>query len=128
MPFGSLLIFDLNGCEGQLDNREILQEFINELVIDIMKMKIIGETQFAYFKPNLFNVQNDLVGYSITTIISLSSITIHICELSKTAYLDIFTCCAIDKNMLIEINNLIQSVFKPSSLNTRTILRPIKNA
>ena len=41
MPFGSLLIFDLSSCEGQLDNREILQKFINELVIDIMKMKII---------------------------------------------------------------------------------------
>ena len=127
MPFGSLLIFDLSGCEGKLDDKEILQDFINELVIDIMKMKIIGETQFAYFEPTLFNVENDLVGYSITTIISLSSITIHICELSKTAYLDIFTCCSISKEMLVEINDLIKTVFNPSTINSKTILRPIKS-
>jgi len=126
MGFGSLLIYDLECCNGNIDDKDLLQSFINELVIDIMKMKIIGDTQFAYFEPNDFNIKNDLVGFSITTIISLSSITIHICEISKRAYIDIFTCCSIDNDIEMKIKELIIKVFNPMDINKRIIERPIK--
>ncbi len=126
MAFGSLLIFDLDNCNGNINDKDLLQSFINELVIDIMQMKIIGETQFAYFEPNEFNIKNDLVGFSITTIISLSSITIHICDLSKKAYIDIFTCCSVNDEMVMKIKDLIIKVFNPMDINKKIIERPVK--
>lgn len=123
MVFGSLLIFDLKNClTNHLSTKEILQYFINNL-IKIMDMKAIGDTIFEYFEPNEFNIENDLVGFSITQIISMSSITMHICEGSKNVYLDIFTCCNINDDILKKINNLIQYIFNPNTINHKIIER-----
>ncbi len=125
MSFGSLIIFDLKNCLNisNLNDRTILQYFINNLVIDIMKMKKIGETQFEYFEPNDFNIKNGLVGYSITQIISMSSITIHICEGKNNVYIDCFTCCKIDDDIMNKIKELIFFVFNPSSYTNNVIAR-----
>jgi S-adenosylmethionine/arginine decarboxylase-like enzyme len=124
MAFGSLLIYDLKNClSTNLNDKNILQYFINEL-IQIMNMTAIGPTVFEYFEPNEFNILNDLVGYSITQIISMSSITIHICEGSKNVYIDIFTCCVITDNIINKINNLIIYIFNPDNINHRFIERP----
>lgn len=123
--FGWLSIYDLNGCNGLINNKEILLSFLKILVNDIMKMEIVGLPQFEYFPDNSFNRENDLIGYSITCIISLSSITIHICELSKTAYIDIFSCCKLTDDIENDINNLIKSVFNPVEVKGKIIKRGI---
>ena len=46
------------------------------------KGKLIVET----FEENEFNIENDLVGFSIVQIISLSNITLHINFISRTVY------------------------------------------
>lgn len=123
MVFGSLLIFDLKNClTNHLSTKEILQYFINNLIL-IMDMKAVGDTIFEYFEPNDFNIKNDLVGYSITQIISMSSITMHICEGSKNVYLDIFTCCNINDDIIFKITNLINYIFNPNTINHRIIER-----
>lgn len=124
-PFGTLLIFDLKGlkCKNTLDNRPKLQRFIDILVEEIMGMKKIGSTQFEYFPSNEFNIENDLVGYSITQIISMSSISIHICDISSKAYIDIFTCCEITDKILKDIDELICFTFKPTEINFKTFER-----
>lgn len=125
MSFGSLIIFDLKKCLNinNLSNIKILQYFIDKLVIDIMNMKKVGDTRFEYFEPNEFNISNGLVGYSITQIISMSSITIHICEGKNDVYIDIFTCCKIDDIILNKIKELIIYVFNPSSYTNNIIGR-----
>lgn len=122
--FGTLLIFDLKGCNSKdLNNRPKLQRFIDILVEEIMGMKKIGSTQFEYFPANDFNVQNNLVGYSITQIISMSSITIHICDISSDIYLDIFTCCCITDKIMKDIQDLVNFTFKPTKIEQKTIER-----
>jgi S-adenosylmethionine/arginine decarboxylase-like enzyme len=121
--FGSLLIFDCKECKSIfLNDKKILQYYIDKL-IDIMNMKKIGPTIFEYFEPNEFNIEKDLVGYSITQIISMSSITTHICEGSKSVYIDIFTCCTINDNMIFEITGLINYIFNPNNINHKIISR-----
>lgn len=121
--FGKLLIFDLKECcSVNLNDRAVLQYFIDN-IIKIMDMKKVGETVFEYFEETEFNIKNDLVGYSITQIISLSSITIHICEISKSVYIDIFTCCNINDEIKNKIEGLIDVVFNPSTINNKIILR-----
>jgi len=120
--FGSLLIYDCKNCKGEINDKVILSSFLDNLVEDIMEMKIINKT-FEWFDDNSYNRQRNLVGYSITAVISLSSITIHICSQLKTAYIDIFTCCNIDENDKIKILNLIKKVFKPDLIRGKYIDR-----
>lgn len=121
--FGSLLIFDCKECKSiYLNDKKILQYYIDEL-INIMNMKKIGNTTFEYFEPTEFNIEKDLVGYSITQIISMSSITIHICEGSGSVYIDIFTCCSINDDIIFKITNLINYVFNPTTINHKIIYR-----
>jgi len=121
--FGKLLIYDLRECcSANLNDKVVLQYFIND-IIKIMNMKKVGDTIFEYFDETDFNIKNDLVGYSITQIISLSSITIHICEISKSVYIDIFTCCNINDEIKKNIEDLINNVFNPSIIDNKIILR-----
>lgn len=126
MSFGWLSIFDLNDCEFPFTDKSYLQNFLKILIEDIMEMKMIGTPQFEYFEDNEYNRERGLIGFSITTIISLSSITIHICDIQKTAYIDIFSCCKLNNEMKKQITDLIKLVFKPNGIKRKIIKRGIK--
>lgn len=91
MVFGKHLIMDACYCKGNIENIENINDFINDLC-DIGRMEKKGDLIIEVFEDNEFNRDNDLVGYSIVQIISLSNITLHINFISKTIYLDFFTC------------------------------------
>jgi len=105
MVFGSHLILDATGCdEYKIRNIENINEFINKLCI-IGNMKRKGRLIVEEFEDNEFNRNNDLVGYSIVQIISLSNITLHINFISKTIYMDFFTCGELYTNRVIKLFN-----------------------
>jgi S-adenosylmethionine/arginine decarboxylase-like enzyme len=126
MNFGTLLTYDLKDIDGDKSKDEVeLNRLIHVLVVHIMNMSIIGKPVFEYFENNLFNNKLGLVGFSITCIISLSSITFHICDIQKTAYIDIFTCCRLTKDMTDEINRTLNEFFRPSLMRNKIIERGI---
>jgi len=118
MVFGTHLIIDAK-CEGNITDKNHIQNFIDELVED-MGMKKVNNTIFEYFIPNEYNIERDIVGYSVVQIISLSSITIHINEISKTIYCDCFTCSQLDKERVI---NIFKKYFEPISIKTIELKR-----
>jgi S-adenosylmethionine/arginine decarboxylase-like enzyme len=118
-PFGKHLIIDANDCKKELKEKDHIQMFINTL-IDKLDMKKKGETIFEYFEDNDYNRERDIVGWSVVQIISLSSIVIHINEISKTIYLDVFTCGDLDE--LIVILHF-SYYFEPSNIKTQIIIR-----
>lgn len=120
MVFGKHLIIDGYGCEGDITNKDYLQKFIDKLVLDILNMKKMGETLFIYFEDNEYNRERDIVGFSIVQIISLSNITLHINELSKTFYLDIFTCGDINEKDIIDF---IAIYLSPKGFNKQLLSR-----
>lgn len=124
MPFGSVLIFDLKDCLTHYLNDKLILQHLIDNIISIMNMKAVGNTVFEYFEANEFNISNDLVGYSITQIISMSSITIHICEISKNVYIDIFTCCKLNEDIINKLQTYIELIFNPTSLKHQIINRP----
>jgi S-adenosylmethionine/arginine decarboxylase-like enzyme len=69
-----------------------------------------GDLIIEVFEDNEFNRIRDIVGYSVVQIISLSNITIHINFISKTVYLDFFTCGELNDSKVIK---LFQNYFKP---------------
>ncbi len=118
-PFGYMLMIDASGCNGNITSKEHIQKFVNNLV-DLMGMKKKGDTIFEYFEDNEYNRERDIVGYSVCQIISLSNITIHINEISKTIYLDIFTCGQLDET---QISILFSDYFLPKKIKKNMIIR-----
>jgi S-adenosylmethionine/arginine decarboxylase-like enzyme len=124
--FGTLLIYDLKDIESiKSTDKKKLNGLLHIIVETIMNMNIIGEPVFEYFEDNYYNRSRGLIGYSITCIISLSSITFHICDIQKTAYIDIFTCCKINDDITFNISNILKEFFEPSQIRTKIIHRGV---
>lgn len=120
--FGTLMIFDCLDVNQDLNNRYSLDGFIDE-VVKRMNMKKVGKPAVEWFEDNDFNRERDLIGYSYCQIISLSSITIHCCSLSRRMYIDIFTCCKVDEVMIETIQTIIKLMFRPRVINSTQINR-----
>jgi len=118
--FGKHLILDITGMNDAISDAIVIQKFIDELVFDVLKMKKKGETIFEYFADTHYNRQHDIVGYSVCQIISLSSITLHLNDLSGTGYMDIFTCGDI---LTDDIINCVRKYFNPETIHKLLISR-----
>lgn len=112
MTWGKHLIIDANECYGNIRDIELIRNFIDDLC-ELGKMKKKGDLVIEEFEENDFNIRNDLVGYSIVQIISLSNITIHINFISRTIYLDFFTCGTIKEDL---IHSLFLNYFNPKTI------------
>lgn len=121
-PFGVEIILDCDDCQGNIQSKQIIQEFIDTLVNEL-GMKKKGETIFEYFPATEYNRERDIVGYSVVQIISLSNITLHINEISKTIYLNLFTCGSLDEDKVIFLFN---NYFKPMKIKKKMIVRDAK--
>jgi S-adenosylmethionine/arginine decarboxylase-like enzyme len=110
MVFGTHLILDANNCdEEKIKNIINIEDFINALC-ELGNMKRKGNLIIEVFEDNEFNREKDIVGYSVVQIISLSNITLHINFISKTLYLDFFTCGELNDSKVIK---LFQNYFNP---------------
>ena len=123
MVFGKHLIIDANECEGEIRDRKHIQNFIDDLC-ELSKMKKKGDTIFTYFEDNDYNRSRDIVGWTVIQVISLSNITIHINEISRTIYFQIFTCGEIKEDL---INILFQNYFKPKEIKKIKLQRDAIN-
>jgi S-adenosylmethionine/arginine decarboxylase-like enzyme len=120
MTFGEHLILDCTGMNDNMSNKEEIQKFIDELVNNVLKMKKKGDTVFEYFEDNEYNRERDIVGYSVVQVISLSSIVLHLNDISRTGYIDIFTCGDLK---LDDIASCINRYFSPDTMKKLMILR-----
>jgi S-adenosylmethionine/arginine decarboxylase-like enzyme len=120
--FGQELLLDAYNCQGFLNKKEYIQLFIDELVMKT-SMKKKGKTIFEYFEDNEYNRVRDIVGYSVVQIISLSNITLHINEISKSVYLNFFTCSNLDDELVVKI---FKNYFKPEHFRISIVERDAK--
>jgi len=117
--FGRELIIEMKDCLGNITSKEHIQIFIDTLISKIGMQKK-GETIFEYFEDNDYNRERDIVGYSIVQIISLSNITIHINEISKSVYFNLFTCGDLDE---LKVVLIVSDFFLPLKMNKKIIIR-----
>lgn len=123
MVFGHHLIIDANECSGEIRSIEKITNFIDDLC-EIGQMQKKGDLIIEEFEENQFNINNDLVGYSIVQIISLSNITIHINFISRTIYFDFFTCGKIKEGLIVA---LFKNYFNPKTIKKIIINRDAIN-
>jgi len=121
--FGIHFILDADDCQGEIKDRNHIQDFVDTLVSKL-GMKKKGETVFEYFEDNDYNRERDIVGWSVVQIISLSNITIHINEISRTIYLDVFTCGELDD---LRVSLLFSDFFKPTKMKKQIIYRDARS-
>ena len=104
--FGYHLILDIFDCNiDSIRDEAVIREFLNVLLHKI-KMKKMADPSFIYLSDeNDYYVKKDIVGFTVFQGIETSSITIHFCEGSRTAYFDLFSCKCFDQDIVIDLFN-----------------------
>ena len=120
--FGRELFIDLDDCNGDLTNINDINKLIDDICL-IGGMSRKGKPLIEYFPDNDYNHSLDITGYSICQIISLSNITFHINEISKTVYINYFTCGDLKVDETLEV---IRNFFKPKKDKFMIVTRDAK--
>ena len=123
MTWGKHLIIDANRCEGSITSIDNINGFITDLC-RIGGMTKKGKMLVEEFENNEYNRERDLVGFSVVQIVSLSNITLHINFISKTIYMDWFTCGQLDKESVV---NLFKYYFRPETVKTILLNREARD-
>lgn len=95
--WGFHLMLDISGCNDGIENKDDLKKFIKKLVKAI-DMKAVGEPIIKYLLPG-----DPKEGYSVLQLIETSSITFHLINKTKTAYLDVFSCKDFDQDVVVDM-------------------------
>ena len=102
--FGYHLILDIFDCNVEcIRDEAVIKELLYVLLYKI-KMKEMSEPTFIYLPDdNPYYVEKDIVGFTVFQGIETSSITIHFCEGSRTAYFNLFSCKCFDQDIVIDL-------------------------
>ena len=112
--WGKSLAIDLHGCsDKQLTDAAGLKAFIGDLV-KAVDMIAHGECIIDRFGIG------DLKGYSAMQFIETSSITVHLDEKGKRAFIDIFSCKDFDTE---KAKKLSKEYFGAKTIKSTTLLR-----
>jgi S-adenosylmethionine/arginine decarboxylase-like enzyme len=91
IPWGLLTSLDIYGCNPQIIREaEQIRQYVIELC-DLIGMQRFGECQVVYFGKD-----EHVEGHSMVQLIETSLISGHFANLTKSAYIDIFSCKAYD--------------------------------
>ena len=112
--WGQLTAINLYGCDKELlTNPEKIKTFVLELCKTIA-MKPYGEPNLQRFG------EGDLEGYTLVQLIETSSITVHLDETGKRAFIDVFSCKEFDAKKALDFS---QDYFKAVTASGQTIER-----
>jgi S-adenosylmethionine/arginine decarboxylase-like enzyme len=113
-PWGQMLSIDLGKCDySLLTNPKKLEEFSEKLCKEI-KMVPHGKPmidRFGYGK---------LEGYSMLQFIKTSTITVHLDEFGRRAFVDIFTCKKFDYE---KAKKFCKNFFKAKTMKSKSWMR-----
>ncbi|MBI9075212.1 MAG: S-adenosylmethionine decarboxylase [Desulfatibacillum sp.] len=106
---------DIYGCDPDLiRNAEAIKRFVVELC-DLIDMKRFGETQVVHFGED-----EKVAGYSMVQLIETSLISAHFANLTKTVYLDVFSCKSYNPQL---VRQFAENFFKGSESNLQVSMR-----
>lgn len=113
--YGKEIIIDLIGCDVDRMKQENLDIFFVELA-DLAKMERVQE---PYYWEETSNIPH-LKGMSGVQFIKTSNILIHTLDITKTAYINFFSCKDFDVKKVI---SFVKKFFKAKQLNYIVITR-----
>lgn len=116
-PWGQHLVLDLGGCNENICHKESISVFVKELVKKI-KMVAYGDPVIVHFAEHSY----EAAGYSLVQLIETSAIMGHFSDNNREAYLDIFSCKSIDKDIAIQT---VEKHFAPQKIHAAFLNRGI---
>lgn len=106
---------DLKECDPVLIRSEnVIKKFVEELV-KLIDMKAFGAPQIVHFGED-----EKVAGFTLVQMIETSLISAHFANLSKSAYIDIFSCKEYSQAIAA---SFCQKFFCASHMNYTTIKR-----
>lgn len=115
LPWGWHLIINAGGCNNNVDNKEAIIAFKDEL-IEKIDMVQFGQPLLESFG------EGHLEGITIVQLIRTSNLIIHFCKESNSFYFDLFSCKPFDEGVVL---TCIQKWFRPNIIQTKFIARGI---
>ena len=114
MKWGKLTAINLYDCDKKYIKKKYkIREFVRKLCKEI-NMKKIGRTKVRRFGTG------NLKGYSAIQFIQTSSITIHLDEKEKRAFIDIFSCKNFNSK---KVEKFSKNFFKAKSSKFKDFIR-----
>lgn len=102
-------MLDVKGCDrSKITDADHISKFTKDLV-ELIDMTAYGEPQVVHFGHG-----DNIAGYSVLQLIETSNIAGHFVDSSGDMYLDVFSCKAYDKEIVIKA---IQDYFQPENIN-----------
>ena len=108
-------IINAGGCNDNVDNKEAIISFKDEL-IEKIDMVQYGEPLIERFG------EDHLEGITIVQLIRTSNLTIHFCKESNTFYFDLFSCKPFYE---ADVLSCINKWFQPTIIQTKFLARGI---
>ena len=115
--WGQHLILDIGGCNENVCSKEAISIFVKDMV-DAIDMVAYGEPIIVHFAEHSY----EAVGYSLVQLIETSAIMGHFSDNNRDAYLDIFSCKSIDKDIAVQV---VEKHFSPQKINAAFLQRGI---
>jgi len=116
--WGQHLILDIGDCNENICHKDAISIFVKELVKEI-KMVAYGEPVIVHFAEHSY----EAAGYSLVQLIETSAIMGHFSDNNRDAYLDIFSCKSIDKDIAIQV---VKKHFSPKRIHAAFLQRGIE--
>ena len=113
--WGKHLVVDGAGCTEAINNREIIINFIDQLVADI-DMKAYGRPQVEWFADH----DPSKAGYTAVQLIETSAIVIHFVPQTWTLHADIFSCKDFESQTVVD---LLKEYFGMQAANIKEFSR-----
>jgi S-adenosylmethionine decarboxylase len=114
--FGYELVMDLYECDiDVITSKKKIKEYVDTLC-RLIKMKQYGKPLIPYFGEK----EKYTEGFSLVQLIETSSITGHFSDYWKTAYINIFSCKAYDKE---KARKFTREFFKAKRVKTKFLTR-----
>lgn len=118
--WGYEYIADCGKCDyDKLRSFENIQAFVDELC-ERTGMTKMGALHSHYLENSPNNKKHDITGYSVCQFIQTSSIVLHLCEESRSVYINFFSCKTFSTKVA---KSLIRKYFKPVSIRDYYLTR-----
>jgi len=116
--FGWHILLDCGDCNlEKISSYDNIYNFVKELVKRI-DMVAVGEPTIVMMCEG-----DPKVGYSLVQLISTSNITGHFMEISREAYIDVFSCKYFDPNVA---EDCVKEFFSPGTVHSKFLVRDAK--
>ena len=110
---------ELSCDEHLLNDIDYLKQFVKAMLV-ATDMKPWGEPTIARLTEDDGEFPDCLSGYTVVQLLHTSNMTLHICDLAKTLYFDLFSCKKFSQEGATEV---INKFFSPKAIRTSYLTR-----